>query len=155
MTFIQTEAELLHAIRHRPIWVAESLQRIGRFGGQHPASNVLIHSLDVHERVLWAKPNARPEVLCYACLHDVHELLSGDISRAWKSPAQDQRQEYVDRYLIHNLNLDMDADEEQLIRFCDTASGDWERGEWCDTRYKHWPNGRVAAWCSIVEAVVR
>jgi len=155
MTFITTEKELLHAIRHRPIWVAESLQRIGRFGGQHPGSNVLIHSLDVHERVLAASPNARPEVLCWCCLHDVHEMLSGDISRPWKSPSQDQRQEHVDRYLMHHLELDLDTYEEQLIRDCDTASGDWEHEQWGETSYKHWKNGRVFAWCSIVEAVVR
>ena len=80
-----------------PVWLAASLDRLCRFGGQYPIS-VMRHSmflsglLKSHKQQLWA------------LLHDAHELLSGDCCRPFVSPELSRQQKVVDLVLHAELH---------------------------------------------------
>lgn len=80
-----------------PVWLATSLDRLCRFGGQY-AISVMRHSmflsgcLKSHKQQLWA------------LLHDAHELLSGDCCRPFVSPELSRQQKVVDLVLHAELH---------------------------------------------------
>jgi hypothetical protein len=55
------------------------MQRIHRFGGQFEGIHVLGHSMEVASRL------DRPVDKLWGLLHDAHEVLSGDVTRQFKS----------------------------------------------------------------------
>jgi hypothetical protein len=77
-----------------PYWLAKCMQRIHRFGGQFEGIHVLGHSMEVASRL------DRPIDKLWGLLHDAHEVLSGDVTRQFKSP--------------HLLDLQAKCDDELL-----------------------------------------
>jgi len=80
MGLITTAEELADAIVTDPERVAACLGRINRFGGQVPHCTVLRHSLHVFERID-ADFDSSDAARLWALLHDVHEVLTGDVVR--------------------------------------------------------------------------
>lgn len=106
-----------------PRWVAESLQRIGRFGGQHPTSNVLIHSLEV----AWMLRGSTPDVQLWALYHDAHEILTGDTPMLYKTLELPFTQMVFDRWLKQSLGIDGDY---EIVTTIDRLCGKAEHDQW-------------------------
>ena len=106
----------------RPGYVAQCLQRIGRFGGQHPTATVLRHSLEVSARA----PTI--ELRLWGLVHDAHEILTGDCTRHFKPESLTDYQNKLDVELCLRMGLPITVVFE--IRPIDTAVGDEERIHW-------------------------
>ena len=105
-----------------PLWLAECLQRIHRFGGQFRCIHVLGHSLEVSSRL------ERPIDKLWGLLHDAHEVLSGDVTRDYKTEGVAVRQEWADLHLgiaLTELGVQGTFDLE-AVRKMDTRVGDDE-----------------------------
>ena len=121
-----------------PRWLAVCLQRIGRFGGQHPVSNVLLHSLEVSH---FCKP-AGPRAELWGLYHDANEVLFGDLTRTARDRSIVLKGEYaaichdIDDRLRASLGLQQlrSADRDWVIR-CDRDCGDMERLNWMHVSY--------------------
>lgn len=123
---LRTIADVYDVLIKDPEMVATWLARIGRFGGQHPTSNVLIHSLEVVHRC--------PEKLkLWGLLHDVHEVLTGDVTKGYKSQSLILQQETFDGYLCSRLGVS--SETRQLVSQIDISTSElelkrWESMEW-------------------------
>ena len=113
-----------------PRWVAECLQRIGRFGGQHPTSNVLIHSLEVW----WTLRTADPVIQLWALYHDAHEIITGDITRIAKNVHNKDYETLMDAVLQEQLGI---AYFGSRVTDADKGCGDAECMMWGDVSYAH------------------
>lgn len=105
-----------------PAWLAKCLGRISRFGGQHPESNVLRHSLEV-----WHLCRAfTPAEKLWALYHDAHEVVSGDVTRVCKNEGTKEFQRVADETLKQRLGV---AGEFSRVAMADTLHGDMEARE--------------------------
>jgi len=114
-----------------PRWLAETLQRIGRFSGQHPTSNVLIHSLEVW----WEVRGAPAETQLWALYHDAHEALTNDIPRKFKPQSLEEVQRLMDQVLQARLGI-TEGPYPDVVQV-DRELGDAERSQWADFKFKH------------------
>ena len=114
-----------------PRWLAECLQRIGRFGGQHPTANVLMHSLEVW----WMCRHESQETQLWALYHDAHEVLTGDIARQFKLIVNEETQDRLDEVLLRAIG-GIKPDKVVVDRF-DEMCGDAEHGAWAETNWLH------------------
>lgn len=114
-----------------PRWLAESLQRIGRFGGQHPESNVLIHSLEVW----WEVRGSSPAIQLWALYHDAHEVLTSDVPRPFKCQCMKAAQRLFDSCLQARLGIT--EGPYPVVMRVDREVGDGEFNEWSDFKFKH------------------
>lgn len=131
-----------------PRWLADCLQRIGRFGGQHPTANVLMHSLDVW----WMCRHESPETQLWALYHDAHEVLTGDVARQYKSIRIGEIQDRLDCILLRHLG-GIRPDMVTVDRF-DSMCGDAEHSQWAETIWFH-SNGHAATAPHAFEIKVR
>ena len=118
-----------------PVWVQGCLGRIGRFGGQHPESNVLRHSLSVCHQCR----DAPPEDQLWALYHDAHEILTGEITRPFKTPEILVLQVDADLELMRRFGIDPDL---KRVSYEDTLHGDMEARDLesyvLDYRFSDW-----------------
>lgn len=114
-------------IVHEPVTLATWLKRIWRFGGQHPTSNVLIHSLEVSKRV------KDPLLKLWALVHDAHEVLTGDCTRQFKPETLVRWQMQLDELLCRRLQLPTSVIID--IHETDEAVGDEEFRRWHQMRW--------------------
>ena len=131
-----------------PRWLAECLQRIGRFGGQHPTANVLMHSLEVW----WLCRHESPETQLWALYHDAHEVITGDVARHCKSIRMEEMQDRLDEVLTLALG-GIKPDKVVVDRF-DEMCGDAECGHWAETIWLH-GNGHAATAAHAFEIKAR
>ena len=128
---------------NNPRWLAECMQRIGRFGGQHPTANVLNHSLEV----AWMLRHDSAEVQLWALYHDAHEVLTGDVSREHKTKDLEQKQYAMDVNLIRRFGMWDCIDEiRSKVGKFDKLCGDAECKHWRGTIYQHQPSECVAVF---------
>lgn len=115
-----------------PRWVAECLQRIGRFGGQHPTANVLNHSLEV----AWMLRGSSPAIQLWALYHDAHEILTGDVPRRFRNEQIKAQQMVLDSWLQAALGISVVCD---TVEKMDAACGNVELVNWsiAFTHYTH------------------
>lgn len=123
-----------------PRWVAECLNRIGRFGGQHPTSTVLMHSLDVW----WMCRYESPETQLWSQFHDAHEIITGDVTRIAKSLAMPlrKRQQHMDWVLLVRLcgiipSMSQSTKIMSVVHEHDQTCGDRENHFWNDMVWMH------------------
>lgn len=128
MTFISDPQIWADRILTDPRWLAESMQRLGRFGGQHPTSNVLNHSLEVAYMCRHLSPSGQ----LWALLHDAHEVLTGEVTRPYKTNAMEAHQEHLDAVLRGALWFTVQMDEYKHVRKLDKLCGDMEHKHWQD-----------------------
>jgi hypothetical protein len=126
MKLLRTAEDLIECLENDPKRVAEAMQRIGRFGGQIPGCNVLVHSLHVERLLNRAEP---PETRLWALLHDVHEVLTGDVMRGWKPGQLDAMQYRIDEK-IRDRFCPVDSDGRSVVDDCDEVAGDAEVERW-------------------------
>jgi hypothetical protein len=125
MKVMRTVADLIECLENDPRRVAECMQRIGRFGGQIPGCNVLGHSLHVESLVR----NETPLVRLWALLHDVHEVLTGDVMRDWKPGQLDEMQNRIDEKIRQRF-CPVNSDGRNIVDDMDAAAGDAEVEAW-------------------------
>lgn len=113
-----------------PRWVAESMQRIGRFGGQHPTSNVLIHSLEV----AWMLRGSPPDVQLWALYHDAHEILTGDVPQAFKWSQIKDEQLILDCWLQRAMGIDGGY---EIVTKMDRLCGKAEHDHWGEVIFQY------------------
>ncbi len=104
MTLITTAEQLTEAIVSDPERVAACLGRIHRFGGQVPNCTVLRHSLEVYHRID-ADPDSLDAARLWALLHDVHEVLTGDVVRPYVTARLRMQQAEIDAVIVRRLPL--------------------------------------------------
>ena len=126
MKLLRTADDLIECLENDPKRVAEAMQRIGRFGGQIPGCNVLGHSLHVRALLHRAEP---PETKLWALIHDVHEVLTGDVMRGWKPGQLDDMQYRIDEKLRKRF-CPVDSDGRSTVDDCDEMAGDAEVEAW-------------------------
>ena len=126
MKLLRTAEDLIECLENDPRRVAEAMQRIGRFGGQIPGCNVLGHSLHVQLLLNRAEP---PETRLWALLHDVHEVLTGDVMRGWKPGQLDDMQYRIDEK-IRDRFCPVDQDGRDVVDHHDEMAGDFEAEAW-------------------------
>lgn len=122
-----------------PRWVAECLQRIGRFGGQHPTANVLIHSL----QVAWMLRDSSPAIQLWALYHDAHEILTGDVPRKFKNERLKAEQMVLDSWLQAALGIKVVCDTVSQI---DAIWGNAEHLNWGEVIFRYAPYECVDAF---------
>ncbi|MFN9288318.1 MAG: hypothetical protein ACK6EB_09600 [Planctomyces sp.] len=128
MGLITTAEELADAIVTDPERVAACLGRINRFGGQVPHCTVLRHSLHVFERID-ADFDSSDAARLWALLHDVHEVLTGDVVRPFVNARLRMDQQEIDNAIIRRLPLLVplpDSISWQQVVAVDRAVGEWE-----------------------------
>lgn len=125
MRLMRTAEDLIECLENDPRRVAEAMQRIGRFGGQIPGCNVLVHSLHV-ERLVRSEA---PLVRLWALIHDVHEVLTGDVIRGWKPGQLDDMQFRIDEKIRQRF-CPVDSDGRSDVDDADEAAGDAEVEAW-------------------------
>lgn len=130
---ITDAATLADAIRNQPQDVAESMQRIGRFGGKHPKSNVLIHSLEVYCRM---PADSHNHARLFALLHDAHELITGDNPNPHKPLELEILQNQIDREVRLHLEIETTPYERHVVADIDAAHGAEEFAQWQATEYR-------------------
>ena len=130
--FVSNVHEWAAKCDENPKWVAECLQRIGRFGGQHPTSNVLIHSLEVW----WMLRTKDAVTQLWALYHDAHEIMTGDITRPAKNLINQDFELLMDAVLQQILGITYLEDEVSLV---DKECGDIECMMWGDVVFAHKP----------------
>ena len=126
MKLLRTAEDLIECLENDPRRVAEAMQRIGRFGGQIPGCNVLGHSLHVDALLNRAEP---PETRLWALIHDVHEVLTGDVMRGWKPGELDDMQYRIDEK-IRDRFCPVDQDGRDVVDHYDEVAGDVEVEQW-------------------------
>jgi predicted HD phosphohydrolase len=124
MQLIETTEQLVEALNERPEHVARCLQRLNRFNGQHPTSNVLVHSIDVALRI--KRQGCCRDAVTFGLLHDCHELITGDHPKQHKSDDVILWQHAIDAQLMIAFGIDLLNDEIRLIWAADTESGNDE-----------------------------
>ena len=128
MGLITTAEELAEAIVTDPERVAACLARINRFGGQVPNCTVLRHSLHVFERID-ADVDSSDAARLWALLHDVHEVLTGDVVRPFVNARLRMDQQAIDSAIIRRLPLLLPQPESiewGRVVAADRAVGEWE-----------------------------
>lgn len=128
MTLITTAEQLAEAIVSDPERVAACLGRINRFGGQVPNCTVLRHSLEVYHRID-ADPDSLDAARLWALLHDVHEILTGDVVRPYVTARLRMDQQEIDNAIVRRLPLlvpQPESIEWGRVVAADRAVGDWE-----------------------------
>lgn len=128
MTLITTAEQLAEAIVSDPERVAACLGRINRFGGQVPNCTVLRHSLHVFERID-ADPDSLDAARLWALLHDVHEVLTGDVVRPYVNARLRMDQWQIDEQIVKRLGSRVpfaESLEGQLVAAADRAVGEFE-----------------------------
>ena len=128
MGLITTAEELAEAIVSDPERVAACLGRINRFGGQVPNCTVLRHSLHVFERID-ADPDSLDAARLWALLHDVHEVLTGDVVRPYVNARLRMDQAAIDAVIVRRLPLLVPQPESmswESVVAADRAVGEWE-----------------------------
>ena len=128
MGLITTAEELAEAIITDPERVAACLGRINRFGGQVPHCTVLRHSLEVYHRID-ADPDSSDAARLWALLHDVHEVLTGDVVRPYVTARLRMDQAAIDAVIVRRLPLlvpQPDSIEWGRVVAVDRAVGEWE-----------------------------
>ena len=128
MTLITTAEELAEAIVSDPERVAACLGRIHRFGGQVPNCTVLRHSLEVYHRID-ADPDSLDAARLWALLHDVHEVLTGDVVRPYVNARLRMDQWQIDEQIVKRLGSLVpfaESHEGQSVAAADRAVGEWE-----------------------------
>ena len=150
--YVSSVEDWVSSCVNNPRWLAESMQRIGRFGGQHPTANVLNHSLEV----AWMLRHDSAEVQLWALYHDAHEVLTGDVSRICKTQQIEDRQYGMDVKLIHRFGMWHCIDEirSKVAKF-DKLCGDAECKHWRGTIYQHQPSECVAVFETMATALMR
>ena len=113
-----------------PRWLAECLERIGRFGGQHPTASVLMHSLEVW----WMCRHESQQTQLWALMHDAHEAVTGDIPRPVKHAGMFHKQAVLDDVLLRHLGI---TAEYATVAVFDKICGDAEHAQWGDTLWQH------------------
>ena len=126
MKLLRTADDLIECLENDPKRVAEAMQRIGRFSGQIPGCNVLVHSLHVEQLLNRAEP---PETRLWALIHDVHEVLTGDVMRGWKPCQLDEMQYRIDEK-IRDRFCPVDQDGRDVVDHHDKVAGDLEVESW-------------------------
>ena len=126
MKLLRTADDLIECLENDPKRVAEAMQRIGRFSGQIPGCNVLVHSLHVEQLLNRAEP---PETRLWALIHDVHEVLTGDVMRGWKPGQLDDMQYRIDEK-IRDRFCPVDQDGRDVVDHYDEVAGDVEVEQW-------------------------
>jgi hypothetical protein len=126
MKLLRTAEDLIECLENDPKRVAEAMQRIGRFGGQIPGCNVLVHSLHVERLLNRAEP---PETKLWALIHDAHEVLTGDVMRGWKPGQLDHMQYRIDQK-IRDRFCPVDQDGRDVVDHYDEVAGDLEVEAW-------------------------
>ena len=126
MKLLRTAEDLIECLENNPRHVAECMQRIGRFGGQIPGCNALVHSLHVEALLNRAEP---PETRLWALIHDVHEVLTGDVMRGWKPGQLDDMQFRIDEK-IRDRFCPVDSDGRSVVDHYDEVAGDAEVDRW-------------------------
>jgi hypothetical protein len=144
--FIQDAKTWAKKAADEPLWVAQCLQRVGRFGGQHPTSNVLIHSLEVW----WMLRHEDPVTQLWALYHDAHETLTGDITRPVKNRITHNYQVLLDAYLQEQLGITYTGN---VVAITDAECGDTEAMMWGDVCYSFRPEECCKTFVSMVRAV--
>lgn len=128
MGLITTAEELAEAIVSDPERVAACLARINRFGGQVPHCTVLRHSLHVFERID-ADPDSSDAARLWALLHDVHEVLTGDVVRPYVNGRLRMQQAEIDAVIVARLPQLVplpDSISWRQVAAADRAVGEWE-----------------------------
>ena len=128
MTLITTAEQLAEAIVTDPERVAACLGRINRFGGQVPHCTVLRHSLEVYHRID-ADPDSSDAARLWALLHDVHEVLTGDVVRPYVNARLRMDQAEIDAVIVRRLPLMVPQPESmswESVVAADRAVGEWE-----------------------------
>lgn len=128
MTLITTAEELAEAIISDPERVAACLGRINRFGGQVPNCTVLNHSLSVYHRIN-ADPDSSDAARLWALLHDVHEVLTGDVVRPYVNARLRMDQQAIDNAIIRRLPLCLPQPESMIwesVVAADRSVGEFE-----------------------------
>jgi hypothetical protein len=140
MKLLRTVEDLIECLENNPGHVAECMQRIGRFGGQIPGCNVLVHSLHVERLLHHAEPSA---TRLWALLHDAHEVLTGDVMRGWKPGQLDDMQFRIDQK-IRDRFCPVDQDGRDIVDCYDEVAGDAEVERWGPL-----VAGNVAKWVKL------
>ncbi|MFN9294712.1 MAG: hypothetical protein ACK6EB_42095 [Planctomyces sp.] len=128
MGLITTAEELADAIVSDPERVAACLGRIHRFGGQVPNCTVLRHSLHVFERID-ADFDSSDAARLWALLHDVHEVLTGDVVRPYVNGRLRMQQAEIDAVIVARLPQLVplpDSISWRQVAAADRAVGEWE-----------------------------
>ena len=125
MKLMRTAEDLIECLENNPKHVAECMQRIGRFGGQIPGCNLLVHSLHV-ERLARVEP---PATRLWALIHDTHEVLTGDVMRGWKPGQLDDMQFRIDEK-IRDRFCPVDSEGRSVVDDYDEMAGDAEAEAW-------------------------
>ena len=133
MKLITTSEQLSDALRDTPEHVARCLQRINRFNGQHPTSNVLVHSIDVALRL--HRQGLSRGCVFFGLIHDCHELITGDMPRDYKHDDVRIWQAAIDAQLMMAFGIDLLNDEIRLLWAADAESGNDEAHYWTDVVY--------------------
>lgn len=123
-TFITNVSQWATKCIEDPLWLAGCMQRIHRFGGQFPGIDVLGHSMQVASRL------NRPIDKLWGLLHDAHEVLSGDVTRGFKTQSMLLKQIECDRELITHLYMRVVGDQHVIdrdsVHEVDVEVGDYE-----------------------------
>ena len=128
MTLITTAEQLADAIVTDPERVAACLGRINRFGGQVPHCTVLRHSLEVYHRID-ADVDSSDAARLWALLHDVHEVLTGDVVRPYVNARLRMDQQEIDEVIVRWLPTLVplpDSISWRQVVAADRAVGEWE-----------------------------
>ena len=157
MTLITTAEELAEAIITDPERVAACLGRINRFGGQVPHCTVLRHSLEVYHRID-ADPDSSDAARLWALLHDVHEVLTGDVVRPYVTARLRMDQAAIDAVIVRRLPLLVPQPESiswQQVVAADRAVGEFEILQIEQDRAPYALNTfAVASWARLVRGFI-
>jgi len=89
--------------------IAGGLARIGRFGGRGPYYySVLAHSIVVGSMTSWPWR-------IYGYLHDMAEVIVGDVGHPFKTDEQKEVEDAVHNYMLEQLGIDHLSDEELYV----------------------------------------
>jgi hypothetical protein len=123
---LRTGEDLVECLRTNPRRIAEAMGRLHRFGGQVEGCTVLAHSLRVYYDTLGQSPRTR----LWALLHDVHEVLTGEVVRTHKGIELRTFQTRVDWLLLAEFCPDITEAERRAVRDADDATNRREHKRW-------------------------
>lgn len=149
MKYITDETEWVKLCFESPIVLAKCLQRLGRFGGQHVSSNVLMHTLEVRAHV--AQESARTQL--WALLHDAHEVLTGDVPNLCRTLRIIEQQDKFDS-LIHR-ELKTTLEERYVVRQADILVGRDEFRLWDKYDYETANENAVAVFAKLFQNLLQ
>ena len=143
---LRTGEDLIECLRKDPRRIAEAMDRMHRFGGQVPDCTVLAHSLRVYYDTLGQSPRVR----LWALLHDVHEVLTGEVVRTHKGLELRTFQMRVDWLLLAEFCPDITEAERRAVRDADDVTNRREHERW--QTGGTWQDGdNVRLWLEAVE----